>query len=440
MKRSRLTHGLILWVLIVCGVGWRSAAAQDAGKANEAAAHEALPRLVRWEIVTDEAARGGGGNAWGGQQPRIVRTKDGLFTTYIVPPEGADPLNLATNKLRKTWRLARRTDDGWKVIAEGDVGRRPAQLLASPDGTLHVIGWPEKMATIWSGKPRDGMIKMERKPLPGGFTPSGCSRAGAGTNSAGDICFVGSIWTKPAFFEWAYYRADEDEWLSGRLQIDLHHGYDYVFPRPGGELWLVSNRDVRWQDLGYKRPPNAEAGWVMDRVAVWHSRDVARQPLKEVASIQERPSEEVPYVCVKCGYLDAYLDTRSRLHILYVLSGPRAPGGKNFHAVFSPDGRQLHNVELPRPSAECPGTLQAIFQDARERFFILDCGGGLWPVAEDGVTLGDPVQLDLHGKAAGGPGFFLSVPRTGTPLADVMDVVYTSSDRNEVIYFRVKLY
>ena len=76
------------------------------------------------EIVTADAATGDGGNAWGGHQTRIVHTQDGIFTAYTVAGGGY---------LNREWHLAERQNDGtWNVIAQGESGREPVNLLASP--------------------------------------------------------------------------------------------------------------------------------------------------------------------------------------------------------------------------------------------------------------------------------------------------------------------
>ena len=97
-------------------------------------------------------------NRKGGNQIRIVRTQDGVFTAYIVEGGG---------EFSHEWRLTRRRPDGmWAVIAQGDAGAFPVSLLASPDGTLHIIGWSYGSGMIWSGQPKDGALTMRATTIP----------------------------------------------------------------------------------------------------------------------------------------------------------------------------------------------------------------------------------------------------------------------------------
>ncbi|MBN1558627.1 hypothetical protein JW998_00140, partial [candidate division KSB1 bacterium] len=46
------------------------------------------PISVNFEVVCDSAAVGDGGNAWGGHQCRIVRTRYGVFTAFTTEGGG----------------------------------------------------------------------------------------------------------------------------------------------------------------------------------------------------------------------------------------------------------------------------------------------------------------------------------------------------------------
>ncbi|MFN8433767.1 MAG: hypothetical protein U0V18_07090 [Anaerolineales bacterium] len=135
------------------------------------------------ELVSDEVATGAGGNLWGGHQTRIVRTADGVFTAYIVPT--------ADDQYRE-WRLAKRDESaGWQVIASGQTGTEAVNLLAAPDGTLYIFGWPAGVATLWSGKPQGDQITMTPQLVPdqpNNYWPY--SAAGIAPN--GTLCLLAS--------------------------------------------------------------------------------------------------------------------------------------------------------------------------------------------------------------------------------------------------------
>ncbi|HET9911692.1 MAG TPA: hypothetical protein VFQ13_07375, partial [Anaerolineales bacterium] len=132
------------------------------------------------EVVTADADPN---NAWGGHQARIVRTKDGVFTAYVTTDR---------DEFHMVWHLVwRRGANDWQVLAEGDAGDDPVQLLASPDGTLHVIGWPGGAGTMWSGKPDSGSLDLSETRIPGVHYGSYSYHA-AGIDAAGNICVVTS--------------------------------------------------------------------------------------------------------------------------------------------------------------------------------------------------------------------------------------------------------
>jgi hypothetical protein len=61
--------------------------------------------------------------------------------------------------------------------------------------------------------------------------------------------------------------------------------------------------------------------------------------------------------------------------------------------------------------------------------YLLDAYG------EDPVT---SISIDLGGYEVEYSGYGLSVPRTGTPLSNVMDVVFTSGNESQWLYFQIE--
>lgn len=377
-------------------------------------------RVVDLEIVTAKAATGDGGNAWGGHQCRIVRTADGVFTAYTVP--GEDPL-------QREWRLAWRQASGWQVVTEGLAGREPVNLVAGPDGTLHLIAWPGGQAMMWSGKPANGTLQLQRE-LVFGLAAGNWPYASAGIDSDGNLVILSSMGEKPGFFFWIHRDSQDGTWTRQITPLPHRHCYTYVFPQGRGAT-LVSTRDVPWSALGYTQPPDT-FGYVFNAFRLWHTADID-EPLQEIALVEEPPTERFPDV--RCNaQTDAYLDSHGRVHILYTLRGASTNGQWQIrHLIVGPDGEQIHDGELPSAA----GPYCRIWQDSQGRFFLLGSAGLLYPIGEDGITLGTPQRLDLGGHQVEYSGYSIAVPRTGTPLGSELDVVFPSDGGAKWVYFRL---
>src|SRR3989339_132503 len=377
------------------------------------------------EIVTDGAVTGDGGNSWGGHQTRIVRTQDGVFTAYTVPGDGYTS---------REWRLAWRNDNGtWPVIAQGGAGREPVNLLASPDGTLNIIGWPNGTGTIWSGKPSNGTITMQSSSIPGvasGFWPYNS----AGIDHLGNLCVLSSGGEQPGEFRWACYLPAETQWISGTTEIDYRYTYTYMFPRPDRGLSLVATRDVLWETLGYTKPEGA-FDYVFNAFRYWRTDDMSTTPIQELTFLEEAPTTQFPEPYLN-AQTDAYIDTKGQMHILYTREGASTGGKRQYrHRVVSPSGSLLYDVRIPKKAGE----YSRIFQDDQEAFYLLTSSGRLYRAGNDGVNLRKTIILDMGGYQVEYSGFGISVPRTGTPLDNVLDVVFPSDNGAKWIYFRLDL-
>jgi hypothetical protein len=385
------------------------------------------PTSSSLEIVTDKAATGDGGNSWGGHQTRIVRTLDGVFTAYTVDGSG---------DLDKKWMLAWRQEDGtWPVVAQGDAGREPVNLLASPDGTLHVIGWPNGIGTIWSGKLKGNQVIMTRDTIPG-VAQGNWPYNSAGINENGDLCVLSSVGGESpgGAFLWSCFLQSQGRWIPQTSQLDYRYCYTYVFPLPHGQLSLVSTRDVRWGALGYNKPPG-EFDYVFNALGYWRTDDISKDPLKQVYFQEEKPTTQIQKVILNAQE-DAYLDFAGIMHILYRIQGASTQGiSMSRHVALSPSGDILNDIKLPSDL----GDFARIFQDKKGRFYILGSSGLLYPAGNDGMTLGTPTKIDLMGYTVDYSGYGISVPRTGTPISNVLDVVFPSNYGKKWIYFQLPL-
>jgi hypothetical protein len=286
---------------------------------------------------------------------------------------------------------------------------------------------------MWSGKPDNGTLTMTSERIPA-MASGDWPYSSAGTDANGDLCILSSIGgEKPVgLFKWACYNPSDSKWISQTSHLDYRFAYTYVIPKPDGQLSLVSTRDVLWSALGYKQPANA-FDYVFNAFGYWRTNDVASEPIQQLSFAEEVPTELYPAVLLS-AQLDAYLDTKDRMHILYTLVGSSTGGDRTArHRIIAPDGTTILDEELPKEA----GGLVRIFQDKNERFYLLGESGLLYPMDEEGMQLDTPIKLDFGRYQVEYSGFGLSVPRTGTPLSNVMDVVFPSSNGMAWIYFQL---
>jgi hypothetical protein len=366
----------------------------------------------------------------GGNQTRIVRTLDGVFTTYIVEGDG---------EFRHEWRLARRQPGGtWEVIAQGDAGTFPVSLLASPDRTLHVIGWAHGVGMIWSGRPKDGALTMRAATIPGAVQGD-YPYPSAGIDATGNLCVLTSRETLPdpsakgryiaSQLRCACFLPSQSLWVTQIYDVDYRYTYSYVFPGPDGHVAVVSTRDCPRELLGIVQP-EGRPPWVFNAFMYWGAAMLSSDPIHVLSFAEELPT--VQYVDPWLAIREAYLDTKGRMHIIYSRSGATSDGRNQYrHRIVSSSGITLFDEELPEEA----GQQCRVFQDRQERFYLLGQSGLLYPMDPEGQRLGAPMQLDLGGHEV--QIFGLSVPRSGTPLSDVMSVGFAADDGRSWFYFEL---
>lgn len=386
---------------------------------------ETFPRVTTVEVVTADAAVGDGGNAWGGHHCRIVRTRDGVFTAYTVAGK---------SDLSRQWKLAWRHEGKWQVAASGLAGREPVNLLASPDGTLHVIAWPEARARLWSGKPRDGSLLMTDESIPG-LNEDHWAYGSAAISPAGEIFVLSSEGDKPGLFRIAKREAVSAAWETLGLAASYRHCYTYLLPGAGGSLSLVSTRDVKWETLGYVKPFD-ENDYVLNGFGLWHSYDMKNAEPRLIASVEEKPTRR--HAAVLCtAQIDAYLDNKERIHVLYTRRGPATEGESELrHALFTNEGRRLQDDRVPWSA----GTFARVFQDDDSVFYLLGSDGVIFQGDREGISFRNKTRLSFGGHQVEYAGFSIAAPRTGSAPGGVMDVVFPSGGGARWIYLQIALH
>ena len=374
------------------------------------------PRITLRDVITDQAARGDGGNAWGPHKCRIVRTADGVFSVYTATGGG---------HLHREWRLMWRDDAAgkWVQLAAGDAGREPPNLLATPDGTLHLLGWPGGPPRHWWGTPRAGRLELQSEVVPG-LDGGDWPYSAAGADLRGNLCVLSvSAGEKPGGMRWVS-RDAAGGWSPARTAaVDYRCCYAFLFPEAGGGLTLAATRDVKWDVLGYSLPAGV-IGYAFDEARSWHAAPDGT--LTAGVSILEKPTDAFPNVMRMVH--DAYVDTAGRLHLVCAARGAATMGEPRLHhAIVSSDGKLLADQPLP----ENIGEMARIFQDDRGGFWLLGSAAVLSSgEADDAGSLrfADPVKLDLGGRRVQREGFFLAVPRTGTSRGSAIDAVFPTGE------------
>ncbi len=267
----------------------------------------------------------------------------------------------------------------------------------------------------------------------------------AGIDASGNISVLASGIPKPDplikgkmtphELRWACYIPSQSRWVTGSCQVDYGYTYSYVFPRPEGQMLAVSTRDNGRDELGIIQPPGA-APWIFNAFMYWGTNDSSSEIIKVLSFAEELPTTQYPDPWLKIH--EAYLDTKERMHIIYSRGGATTGGRVQVrHRIVSISGTTLFDEELPKEA----GQYCRVFQDSQERFYLLGSLGLLYPMDKEGQSLGNPMKLDfeghelLHEEVQGMYG--LSVPRTGTPLSDVIDVGFPSDDGKSWVYFQL---
>lgn len=384
------------------------------------------PVLESLEQVTDQAEPGDAGNAWGGHQTRIVRTRRGVFTAYTVAGQGYKA---------KEWRLAQRTANGWSVVGRGIAGREPVNLLQGPDDTLYLTAWPEGHPHLWTSRPGQGGLTFTDTAIPGDWGQTDWPYQAAAMSADGFLYLLASGGEKPGSFNWTRYSVRDGAWSFHSTPTDYRFCYTYVVPGPARELSLVSTRDVRWESLGYTQPAGA-FGYVFNAVGAWFTPDVGRDPLHALLVREEPPTAQQPAPYCN-AQTDAYRDTGGRLHVLYWLRGANTGGKEETRHVILRDGQVLQDVPLP-PDA---GHYCRLIQDAGGDFYLITASTDQLLVyrSSDAIGWGAPVRLSLQGYRVAYSGIAIAAPRCGTPLSNIVDGVFPAGQENQWIYFRLRL-
>jgi hypothetical protein len=377
--------------------------------------------LAAVEIVAKHVTTGDGGNNWGAHKNRIVRTARGVFTVFTMDGGGY---------LAREWQLARKTDDDWAIVKQGVAGREPPNLLAAPDGTLYIIGWPEGQPHLWAGSDTGDGLEWRDESLAGRWSKTDWPYSAAAMSPHGEIAIVTSLGDKPGKFQWAHGVPFSRPWKFDSFATDFR--FAYVFPfATERSLWFLGERDVRWESLGWKRPENAFT-YVFDGLRYWSAADVGNAQFLS-GSLRDEP-QTAEYLMVGCYQVEVYEDLSGCMHVIYNRSGASTSGKTlGVHLIMEKDGRILSETQLPQPG------YWRMTQDPAGRFWLLMPQGSdllVYSAQDDCRLLNEPARLPL-GKTL--PAYwYLAAPRNGCERKSSVDAAGMTST-GDWIYFRVDL-
>lgn len=374
-------------------------------------------------VITMQAAPGDGGNAWGGHQTRIVRTPDGVFTTFLVNGSGY---------YDKRWRLVHETSAGqWETLLEDSAGREPANLLAEPDGSLDVVAYPGGVPTLWRVHAPPS-LSVTKEVIPGlehGDFPYNA----AGIDATGRLCVVVTNGGGIGGTLDVACRRGARRWATHRSETDFRFAYDYVFPMGRTGIAIVGTRDVVWSALGAETPAGG-FDYAFTAAGVYRAGRI-RKDLSRVDLIEEAVTADFPNPLLD-AQMDAYVDRGGRIHELYWRSGKTTGGNaEQRHRVVSRAGVLVADVALPDI-----GWYQRLLQDDRGRFFLVGSNGFIQRLRADGFTpFGAAAPIDLGGHEVEYSGMALASPRTGTAASSTVDIVFPTAKEVGWVYVRLDL-
>jgi hypothetical protein len=376
------------------------------------------------QTITTGARNTARGNDWGGHQPRLTRTANGLFVVY--PVTGG-------------FSIARQQTNGsWTVVATATADDMPPSLVAQPDGTLHIFSIISGVGTLWSGLPSGNTLTLTPETIPNFPTSSDNFYAAMGIDASGNLAVVGPYeTTAPSGYNWAY-RTAAGTWTHGHAVIPYRCCYSYVFP-VGGNIAIVDTTDVEWADHGYSVPAGHWSDYVFNELH-YNLINVGTGAITVLYNYTEEPTVGFPQPYI--GVADAYLDATGYMHVIYMLQDCASTAGvrTTLHLCLSAAGVVQYNTGLSLATGLFYGR---IVQHGDGHFYLLVWSGLnssgttsiLYDLGLDGNQTPTPVAtMNLATNNLGYSGFFVSVQRGGGFLTNTIDAAFPTGDFASLLY------
>lgn len=391
-----------------------------------ARAEAVRPAMAGPDLVSGRTSTGDGGNAWGGHQPRIVRTARGVFTVYSAPS--------GRGMLHRNWRLAHQTTAGWRVIASGEAGREPPSLVAAADGTLYVVAWPSGLPRLWTISAEDGGWQVTSQLVPGDWFRSDWAYGTAAISPAGDLYVLegNQVYSDPKPQRGQLRLARRDHatgtWSSRVTATPYRYLYAWILPDDKG-ITVVATRAAHWGDLGFVRPRGAFP-WAYNAIGVWRAKG-GSVALTSAGLIRvEHQTARYRKTFLSAAQPGVYEDSEDRVHVLYLVRGPSTKGVEQLRHAVLVDGRVVADVRLPttmgyaRVTEDAAGRLYVFgAQHLSHRLYVYPAK------SPDATSLDKPTVLSLGRYSLNDASFAMAEPRSGTPRSQQVDVAYASGAR-----------
>jgi len=384
------------------------------------------PRVTTVEVITNTASTFVENNNCQ-MTPRVVRAAGDVFALVI--DDAAAPAD------EQLWQLVKRNGGRWDVVASGMQGYAWGGLWVSPDETLHVLAYPKDLYpdnrcrfTMWTGQwdNQTESITMTPQEVPDAPPPGHfCPRLIVGGDTSGHLA-VSSTYDYAyghVVHYYAIYDADTQTWTStNSVERDSMYTYNWFFPHEDGDgVTYIAERSGFYWEYGYDTPPDhpdwdskwgitpPHYGSCFNQQLLYGTDDLATTVPQVIRTETIEPTYPGEFVFnfsqeVYQDHLDRIFVISARVGGGWGTADPYAPPEEErFHfwmQVLSPDGTVLDDVQLPDPVNRYDwDTVDGyrMFQDATGQFWLLcgQNGGTLTPAGDDGLTFGEPIELDF---------------------------------------------
>ena len=285
--------------------------------------------------------------AWGGHQPRIVRTDDGVYLAVMAKEINGDLREFRVYKIDGSTPI---------LIGKETTTGVAISFVAGLDGSLYVLGldMPSPntngvvgygVATAWKyAAGADSYTASEKIQYNGPDLKNNINYEGVTVTEDGNIVMVISYVDNSAAYNskllWLTLDAEAKIW--GQVHsapVEYSELYMYVLPKAGDQISVFSNVGGPFSLLGYEAPPGFTYLW--HNMTLWDVPDANGNTLTEIKRYEATHSpENVSPMVQASSFGDAYVDSFGYTHLLFNennLLGIGSHPDQMRYAIYNPD-------------------------------------------------------------------------------------------------------